>query len=235
MSRKHCPDNESLRALLRRLHPNEDMDAAMDELSRGHASVRAVPEMSVAHLSTLLPERTAELVHTIPGIARAMLRNNYPAHPSIGTFDQARRFLRGCHLGMNYEQCHLILLRKNQRMIVDMVIQRGTLTSVPFYTRNILEAALAHQADAIILSHNHPGGSPDASAADADSTYSLLQALAPLSIPLLDHIIIAGDHALSMRRALADNGLSEDIWLSQPNNCPALLRNWFKEPKQNHR
>ena len=231
MSRQQNPDKAALRALLHRLHPGEDTDAAVDALSRGHASNRAIAEMSVARLSAQLPERTAELLHAIPGIARATLRNNYPAHPCIGSFAEARRFLRGCYLGVNYEQCHLILLRKNQRMIADTVIQRGTLSSVPFYTRNILEVVLAHQADAIILSHNHPGGTLHASDDDVLSTYSLLQALAPLSIPLLDHIIIADDRALSIRQELATSGLTEDIWLSQPNNCPALLKNWFQPPQ----
>ena len=202
-------NSQALRDLLLRLHPEMDVDAIIDALARNRAAARALPEMSVSQLSAVLPQRTAELIHTIPGIARAMLRGNYPEHPIIGTFDEASRFLRGCFLGMTYEHCHLLLLRKNRYVIADKIIQSGTLTAVPFYIRNIVETALAHQADALIISHNHPGGLPFPSEADVQSTYSLMQALQPLSIPLLDHIIIAGNIAISLRQDRADKDISE--------------------------
>lgn len=222
---KQPHNTESLRALLKRLHPNIDMDTAVDELMRGHASPRALPEMSVSQLSAQLPVRTAELVHLIPGIARSMLRNNYPAHPTIGCLKDACGFLRSHYLGLRYEHCHLLLLRKNRRVISEQMIQSGTINSLPFYPRNIVEAVLAAEADAIVISHNHPGGTAAPSNADVESTRALIDALSPLSIPLLDHVIIANDSALSIRET---EYIEESVWLSQPNNCPQLLKNWLQ-------
>lgn len=218
---------EALRALLKRLHPAMDVDAAVDELMRGHISPRALPEMSVSQLSAHLPQRTAELVHLIPGVARSMLRNNYPANPTIGCLEEACGFLRGHYLGLSYEHCHLLLLRKTRRVVSERMIQSGTINSLPFYPRNIVEAVLAAEADAIVISHNHPGGTAVPSNADIESTRGLIDALAPLSIPLLDHIIVTSDSALSIREA---GYIDESIWLAQPNACPQLLKNWLQPP-----
>lgn len=223
------PGTDDLRAalcdLIRRLHPDMNADAAIDELMRGHMSARAIPEMDVARLSQRFPERTAELIHLIPGMARATLRNNYPPAPFIRTPDEAARFLRGHYIGLSYEHCYLLLLRKNQRLIREVMIQSGTLDSLPFYPRNIVEAALTYEADAIVLSHNHPGGTPFPSQADVDSTWSLIEALQPLAIPLVDHIIIAGEDSLSLREM---ESIPADVWEHQPNSCSTLMKNWLK-------
>lgn len=230
MSRESKPPEDhtdALRAMLRKLHPSMDVDAAVDALMRGHTSARALPEMSVSQLSRQLPERTAELVHLIPGMARSMLRNNYPEHPAIGTMSEAAHFLRGHYLGRSYEHCYLLLLKRNRRLIREVMVQSGTVNSLPFYSRNIVEAVLAHQADALVISHNHPGGTAAPSQADVESTQHLIAAPEPLSTPLIDHLIIAGDQALSLREMEA---IPEETWLAQPNRCPALLKNWLREP-----
>lgn len=220
-------NNAALRALVQLLHPKLDADAIVDELMRGHASQRAIAQMSVAELSTLLPERTAELIHLIPGIARSTLRNNFPAHPKISCLAEACRFLHGRYLGLSYEHCHLLLLRKNRIVVHEQMIQSGTINSLPFYTRNIMEVVLATDADAIVVSHNHPGGTTAPSQSDISSTVALIEALAPLSIPLLDHVIITDSAATSIREG---NFIPDSLWNNQPNACPQLLKDWLNPP-----
>ncbi len=230
MPRKERPPEDrtdALRDMLRRLHPSMDVDAAVDALMMGRTSPRALPEMSIIQLSQQFPERTAELIHLIPGMARKMLRDNYPARPSLGTMREAAHFLRGHYLGLSYEHCYLLLLKKNRRLIREVMIQSGTVDSLPFYSRNIVEAVLTHQADAVILSHNHPGGTIAPSQADVESTCHLIAALEPLATPLIDHLIITDDQALSLREM---GIIPPEVWLRQPNCCPALLKNWLQRP-----
>ena len=214
-------------AMLKRLHPAMDVEAVVEELLRGHTSPRALPEMPVSQLAHLLPERTAELVHLIPGITRSMSRNDYPLHPVLSTLSEASRFLQGLYLGLGYEHCYLLLLRKSGWLIQERMIQSGTVDSLPFYTRNIVEAVLAHEADAVVLSHNHPSGTVTPSDADLSSTLALIDALAPLEVPLVDHLIIAGKCAVSMR---ADEWIEPALWLAQPNHCPTLMKKWLNAP-----
>lgn len=225
---KLIPDHTALRALLRRMQPKMDTDAALDALAYGTLSGRIVPEMGVTQLSKHLPKRTAEVVHLLPAITRATMRNTYPAHPKISCKDEAGRFLRCRFLGQRYEHCNLLLLRKNHYLITDIMIQSGTLDSLPFYPRNILEAVLDAEADAVVISHNHPGGTREPSLADIDSTRSLIRALAPLEIPLLDHLIYARDEIISIREC---GYITEPVWMQQPNHCPKLLGQWLTPSK----
>ena len=65
------------------------------------------------------------------------------------------------------------------------------------YPRIVVEAAIKHQAGAVILAHNHPSGIAEPSIADNQITSRLEQALALIDIKVLDHIIVAGCHCYS--------------------------------------
>jgi DNA repair protein RadC len=71
---------------------------------------------------------------------------------------------------------------------------RGTIDGAEVHPREVARRALAHNAAAVIVGHNHPSGNPDPSAADRAVTARLKQALALVDVRLLDHFII-GDGA----------------------------------------
>lgn len=226
------PPLDSLRSTLRRMHKNMDTDAALDSLLSPFSGSRSIVEMDEYQLRKAFPKRTAQLIHCIPGVARATLRNDYPVRPIIGCMEDAGKFLPSLFLGKRIEQCYLLLLRKNRYLICERMIQSGTVDSMPFYPRNILLTALQYEADAIVIAHNHPGGTPSPSADDINSTVSLISALAPLEIPLLDHMIYARDTIVSIR---AGNLIHEDVWLSQPNHCPKFLSTWLEPATKDRR
>ncbi|MDP3124138.1 MAG: JAB domain-containing protein, partial [Thiobacillus sp.] len=74
---------------------------------------------------------------------------------------------------------------------------RGTLTQTSVYPREIIKRALAHNAAALILAHNHPSGVAEPSQADRVLTRKLAEALALVDIRVLDHFIVAGASSLS--------------------------------------
>src|SRR6266480_4700548 len=80
---------------------------------------------------------------------------------------------------------------------------RGTLTQTSVYPREIVKAALAANAAAVIFAHNHPSGAAQPSQADELLTRSLKEALALVDVKVLDHFIVAGNQALSF----AERGL----------------------------
>ncbi|MNC87887.1 hypothetical protein D3C83_36550 [compost metagenome] len=80
---------------------------------------------------------------------------------------------------------------------------RGTLTQTSVYPREIVKTALAVNAAAVIFAHNHPSGAAQPSRADELLTRSLQEALALVDVKVLDHFIIAGNHAISF----AERGL----------------------------
>jgi DNA repair protein RadC len=62
----------------------------------------------------------------------------------------------------------------------------------------VVKRALAHNAAALILSHNHPSGVAEPSAADRQLTQRLKEALALIDVRVLDHFIVGDGEPLSM-------------------------------------
>ena len=65
--------------------------------------------------------------------------------------------------------------------------------------RDILHAALGHDAAGLVVAHNHPSGVAEPSRADIEATVRLAEAAAALGIVLHDHLIFAGEECRSFR------------------------------------
>lgn len=90
-----------------------------------------------------------------------------------------------------------MLLSNSHRLITFQELSRGTVAENTVYVREVAKLALQHHAAALIIAHNHPGGSIQPSAADLAFTRRLQQALSLLDVRLLDHFIVAGNRAVS--------------------------------------
>ena len=75
--------------------------------------------------------------------------------------------------------------------------------SARVYPREIVLRALQRHAASVVLAHNHPSGTVQPSRADEALTHTLKAALALVDVRVLDHVIVAPGHALSM----AEGGL----------------------------
>lgn len=89
------------------------------------------------------------------------------------------------------------------RMIAMEELFRGTLTQTSVYPREVAARALHHHAAAVVLAHNHPSGCAEPSRADEALTQTLKTALALIDVRVLDHMVVARGHVLSM----AERGL----------------------------
>jgi DNA repair protein RadC len=83
--------------------------------------------------------------------------------------------------------------------LIDLHLSEGQRASISFPLRRIVQSALAADAAAVMLAHNHPSGDTRPSLADREMTRKLAAALRPLDIRLLDHLIFAGDEVAGFR------------------------------------
>lgn len=74
----------------------------------------------------------------------------------------------------------------------------GSINGATVYAREVVKAALRYNSAGVILAHNHPSGSDDPSEEDIDLTFRLRDALGLVDISVLDHIIVAGNQAISL-------------------------------------
>jgi DNA repair protein RadC len=97
------------------------------------------------------------------------------------------------------EQFRVLFLDKKNQLIVDEVMNEGSVDHAPVYPREVVRRALEVDASAVILAHNHPSGDPTPSNADIEMTRQVIEAARPLKIDVHDHMIIGRDGRASLR------------------------------------
>ena len=97
------------------------------------------------------------------------------------------------------EQFRLLFLDRKNVLIADEVQQRGTIDHTPVYPREVVKRALAHNAAALILVHNHPSGDPKPSRDDIEMTKEIAKAAEALGIAIHDHLVIGRKGHASFR------------------------------------
>ena len=102
-----------------------------------------------------------------------------------------RDYLRLLLSARPYEVFVGIFLDSQNRLLAADELFRGTLAQTSVYPREVVKAALARNAAAMIFAHNHPSGVAEPSRADELLTQALKQALALVDIRTLDHFVVA--------------------------------------------
>ncbi len=125
-------------------------------------------------------------------LVRRWLGEQLERGPALSSPTAVRDLLRIHFSNQQYESFVTMFLDAQHRLISTEESFRGTLTQTAVYPREIVRAALRHNAAAVIFSHNHPSGVAEASRADEALTSALKQALALVDVKVLDHMIVAG-------------------------------------------
>ncbi len=104
---------------------------------------------------------------------------------------------------LEHEVFAVMFLNTSYKLIDFKVMFRGTIDAASVYPREVAKEALIQNAAAVILSHNHPSGDTQPSAADQRITSRLAEALGLLDIRILDHIVVSTTQTTSF----AERGL----------------------------
>jgi DNA repair protein RadC len=94
--------------------------------------------------------------------------------------------------GLEHEVFACLHLNSRNRLIACEELFYGTIDGASVHPREVVKRALAHNAAAVILAHNHPSGVAEPSRADELITQRLKEALALVDIRVLDHLVIGG-------------------------------------------
>jgi DNA repair protein RadC len=136
-------------------------------------------------------------------LARRSLTEQMKKRSALTSPGAVRDYLRLTLASKAHEVFVCIWLDAQHRVIDCAEVFRGTLTQTSVYPREIVKAALAANAAAVIFAHNHPSGAAQPSQADELLTRNLREALALVEVKVLDHFIVAGSQAISF----AERGL----------------------------
>jgi len=123
-------------------------------------------------------------------LARKMAAEMRAEAPLLDTPERIADLLREESRQQEVEQFRVVLLNTRRRLIGLETISQGTLDTLLVHPREVFKRAIAANASAVVLAHNHPSGDPTPSEADIKVTRDLIRAGQLLKIEVLDHVII---------------------------------------------
>jgi DNA repair protein RadC len=123
-------------------------------------------------------------------LARKMAEEMRGEAPILDTPEAVANLMRQDARLRNVETFQILLLNTRRRFIDVVKISDGTLDTILVHPREVFKPAIAANAAAVVLVHNHPSGDPSPSEADIKVTRDLIRAGQLLKIDVLDHVIL---------------------------------------------
>lgn len=174
------------------------LDLARDWLAH-FGSLRGLLEAgpeALASLPGLGPARYAELQAALE-LGQRHLAATLERADVMGSPEATRHYLARRLRGRRREVFAVLFLDTQHRLIAFEELFQGTLDSCSVHPRQVVERALALNAAAVILAHNHPSGVAEPSAADRHITERLREALGLVEVRVLDHFVVGEGRAAS--------------------------------------
>lgn len=181
------------------------VDLARELLARFNGQLAELADAPLAQLATVPGIGTAKAAQLKASfeLARRALAQNLGERDVLSSPGAVRHWLQ-LHLATQPHEIFMALwLDSQNRLLASEELFHGSLSQTSVYPREVVKSALAHNAAAVILAHNHPSGVAEPSHADDLLTRSLKTSLAMVDVKLLDHFIVAGNTTLSF----AEKGL----------------------------
>jgi len=148
-------------------------------------------------------EARLAILQALPELARRYFEETLPIGEAIRSPADTETFLMARLRDRPHEVFCCLYLDNRHRVLRFEELFRGTIDGTSVYPREVVKQALAVNAAAIILAHNHPSGVAEPSRADERITRRIKSALELVDIRLLDHLII-GD---GISTSLASRGM----------------------------
>jgi DNA repair protein RadC len=142
---------------------------------------------------------TLARLHQLHDKLNAQLYAHPTERPAIHSPQDAYDILRCFMSFLDHEELWVINLDTRQRMMNLEKLYQGSVNSSQIRVAEIFRPAIADNAPAILLAHNHPSGDPTPSPDDVSVTRSIVSAGKLLDIEVLDHLVICPDRFVSLK------------------------------------
>ena len=172
-----------------------------ERLMEGFGTLTQIAEASTVELKKIsgVGTATAEKIQAAFELSRRLIDSVSEYRSRIGSPIDVYMLVCVEYQGQKQEILKVLLLNTQNRVLKIETISIGTLNFSVMDPREIYRVALCHNAASIILTHNHPGGSPEPSFEDIQATEQIVEAGKIIGIPLLDHVIIGNGDYISLR------------------------------------
>lgn len=130
-------------------------------------------------------------------MARRHLSESLQRGDLLNSAETARQYVRAQLRHRQQEVFAVLFLDNQHRLLAFKELFYGTIDGASVYPREVVKQALAQNAAAVILAHNHPSGVAEPSQADMRLTERLQAALELIDVRLLDHFVVGDTEIVS--------------------------------------
>ncbi|MBR5226214.1 MAG: DNA repair protein RadC [Clostridia bacterium] len=195
-------EHEVLELLLMYAIPQRDVNPLAHTLIKHFSSLAGVLEAHESDLTRVpgIGENAALLLTLMPKLFGAYQRSSLGAKPMLSTLGDAKKFCASLFMGVHDERFYAICLDQMGHVLYTELLFEGTVDEVVVYPREVVQIVIQHNAHGVMFVHNHPSGQPQPSKADLDTTQTIIEALRPISVRVVDHLIYTRESIYSMIR-----------------------------------
>lgn len=203
-------DEEVIELLLTLGTPRKDCKDAAREALKTFGSLAAVLEADKKELLGIrgIGPNNCFALHFIHQVARRYLEKRLMNRSYLHSSREVGEYLQHSMRDLAHESFMVIFLDAGHAILACETLADGTITANTIYPREIIKRALAHNAAALIVAHNHPSGRTRPSKEDIRLTEQLFLACGHMHINLLDHLIVGAE---ATAFSFADHGLMREI------------------------
>jgi DNA repair protein RadC len=187
------PDYELLELLLFFSIPKIDTKPLAKQLLGRFGSLAGVVNASTEQLAEFerMDHFTITLFKALRIFSARLALEDVTERPVLDNWDKLVAYLRAAMAHRMIEQFRLLFLDRRNVLIADEVQHEGSIDHTPVYPREVVKRALALDASALVMVHNHPSNHPQPSKPDIEMTRQVRDALDRVGVALHDHLIIS--------------------------------------------
>jgi DNA repair protein RadC len=203
---RYLSDSELLAILIRNgMTKCSAVDVAKDLLAHGKNDLSILGRLSVRELAKVrgIGETKAIIISAALELGRRRRSTGYLDTLTVTSSHKVADYIQSLLQDMPNEAFGVMYLNQASKIIHHELISVGGITGTVADPRVIFRRALAEDAVAMILFHNHPSGNLRPSRQDEALTNKIVQAAKLFDIRILDHLIVSDNRYFSF----ADEGL----------------------------
>ncbi len=173
----------------------------LESQADGVTGIRSLSPLELSRIKGIGPAKAAAISAAFELASRATEKTESSSHHYLESIEDVATHFRRHYGAGSPEKFVAFYINRKYKLLGEIEVSRGGSNAVVVNPQRVFKNAVLHEAKAVILAHNHPGGSLEPSKQDQSLTGQLQEAGKIFAIPVVEHVIVTESGELGMLSA----------------------------------